>query len=238
MYMRTCLWLIVTFITLLSSTSISFAQFDAENTPELEIIGKGEVTAEPDVVYLSFSVITTALKASESSKLNARRSKSVIDKLKSIIGKKDKIQTTGYRLMPLYEFNPTSRKQEFKGYQTTNTVNLTTKQLDNIGIFIDAAIEAGANSVGGLHFDTDKKGEYTRNALTLAIKDAKESASFTAKQSGVKIVKILKISPIYDSLSPVFQKQVHFESVRAVQTPIEPGELKIRASVRMVFEIE
>lgn len=236
--MRTCLGLIFTFIALLLSTSISFAQFDAYETAVLEIIGSGEVTAEPDVAYLSFSVITTALTASESSKLNAGISKTVIDKLKSIIGKGDKVQTAGYRLTPLYEFDQNTRKQEFKGYQTTNTVNLTTKYLDKLGIFIDAAIEAGANNVGGLHFDTDKRDEYQRSALTLAIRDAKASAAFTAKESGVKIVRILKISPLYDSITPVFQQRVHLEGVRAVRTPIEPGELKIRASVRMAFEIE
>jgi hypothetical protein len=218
----------------------AFAQPDKNGKNTLEVTGRGEIKIKPDTAYLTLSVETTAKKASDAAKENADRMKSVLDKLKSQIGKDDKISTTGYRLFPLYDYNEKTKKTELTGYRATNEVVVETKNLNDLGKLIDSATQVGANRIENLSFGTDKKEQYRKEALAKAVQDAKETAEIVAKASGVKIVRILRISPSYEVPVPVYRELGIKARVaaEAAPTPIEPGELTVTATVNVVYEIQ
>jgi hypothetical protein len=112
--------------------------------------------------------------------------------------------------------------------------------LKEIGIIIDAAAEAGLNNIESLSFDTTKRDEFRREALTQAVNDAKTTAETLAKAAGVKITRILQLSPSFDYPVPVYRDYaLAKEAVPATPpTPIEPGDISVSASVNIVFEIE
>ncbi len=218
-----------------------YAQTGMYEKNTLEVSGRGEIKIKPDTAYLRLSVETTAKKASDAVKENAEKMKSVLDKLKSQIGKGDKISTAGYQLYPLYDYNDKTKKTELTGYRATNEIVVETKNLNDLGKLIDSATQVGANRIENLSFGSDKKEQYRKEALAKAVKDAKETAEIVAGASGVKIVKILKISPSYDIPVPVYrdfgaQKLAAMEA--APPTPIEPGELTVTATVNVVYEIQ
>jgi hypothetical protein len=222
-------------------SNMAFAQSDKYEKNTLEVSGRGEIKIKPDTAYLRLSVETTAKKASDAVKENAEKMKTVIDKLKSQIGKGDKISTTGYQLYPLYDYNDKTKKTELTGYRATNEVVVETKNLNDLGKLIDSATQVGANRIENLSFSSDKKEEYRKQALAKAVQDAKATAEIVAGASGVKIVRILKISPSYDIPVPVYrdfgaQKLAAIE--QAAPTPIEPGELTVTATVNVVYEIQ
>ncbi len=226
-------------ISIFLVSNLAFAQEKSEKST-LEAVGRGEVKIKPDMAYLTISVETTAKKASDAVRENAEKMRSVIDKLKSQIGKEDKITTTGYTLSPIYEYNDRIKGSQLAGYKASNGVVVETKNLDELGKLIDSATQVGANRVDSLTFDTDKREEYRRQALTQAVQDAKSTADAVAKASGVKIVKILRISPSFEVPRPMV-RELGFAKVAATQaapTPIEPGELTVSATVNIVFEIE
>ncbi len=206
----------------------------------LEAIGKGEVKIKPDVAYLTFAVETTSRTASEAVKNNAGKMKSVIDQLKSQIGKEDKISTSGYQLSPIYEYNESTRRSELIGYQASNQALVETKNLNELGNLIDSSTQVGANRIDSISFGTDKKDEYRRQALVEAVQDAKATAEIVAKAAGVKVVKILRISPSYDTPIPVYRDFIQTKALEAgaASTPIEPGEVTVSATVNINFEIE
>ena len=205
----------------------------------INVNGSGEVYISPDIANISFSVETNSKTASDAVKENAAKTNKVLEALKSQIGKEDTLSTTGYNLSPMYEYNNQTKKSEFTGYKATNTVLVKTYNLKNIGTLIDSAAEAGSNNIQGLTFDSTKRNEYSREALVKAVKDAKTTADTVANAAGVKITTIYQISPSYNYPVPVYRDFAESRMAAAPPpTPIEAGEITIKASVNMVFGIE
>lgn len=205
----------------------------------ISVVGNGEVFIAPDIANINFSVETTAKTATAAVKENADRTNKVIESLKSQIGKEDKLSTSRYNLSPIYEYNNQTKKSEFKGYKVTNSVSVKTYNIENIGNLIDSAAQAGSNSIEGLSFDSSNSNDYRREALAEAVQDARATADAVANAAGVKITTIYQISPSYSYPTPVFKYDMaRMESAAQSPTPIEPGDISIKASVKMVFGIE
>jgi len=207
----------------------------------ISVTGRGEVSITPDLANISFSVETMAKTASDAVKENAEKTSKVLKALKAQIGKNDKLSTTGYNLSPVYEYNNQTKKSEFNGYRATNVIMVKTYDLNNLGNLIDSAAAAGSNNIQGLSFDTTKRDEYRREALVKAVEDAKTTADTVTNAAGVQITEIFQISPSYDYPTPVYRDfavrgKAAFAEVAS--TPIEAGEISIKASVNMVFGIE
>ncbi len=135
--------------------------------------------------------------------------------------------------------NKQTKKEEFTGYKATNTVLVKTYNLKKIGTLIDSAAEAGSNNIRGLTFDSTKRNDYRREALVKAVKDARATADTVANAAGVQITTIYQISPSYNYPVPVYRDYSESKMAAAPpSTPIEAGEITIKASVNMVFGIE
>ena len=206
----------------------------------IHVNGKGEITSEPDVSYINLTVETSSKIASEAVKINAEKSENVINQIKKIISGKDKIKTTSYRLYPVYEYNNSTKKQYLKEYRAVNEVLVETYNLKIIGKLIDSTSTLGVNRINGPRFGISNSDDIKKQALALAVKDAKMTADVVASTSGTKIIKILKISPSYHSPQPYHNRNYQTEAIsaKAVSTPIEPGDLTITANVNIVYEIE
>jgi uncharacterized protein YggE len=206
----------------------------------LTVTGKGEMSASPDVAYLNLAVETTAKSASQAVKDNAEKTNKVMEAIKAKLSENDKVSTAGYSLSPIYEYNNQTNQSEFKGYRASNQIMVKAHNLKEIGVIIDATAEAGLNNISSLTFDTTKSAEIRKKALAEAVKDAKATAQILAEAAGVKITRILQLSPSYDFPVPVYRDYAMAKesAAAAPPTPIEPGDLTINATVSIVFEIE
>ena len=225
----------------LSSFGTSYAQQVEKRT--LQVNGTGEVNVKPDTAFINISVESNAKTAAEASTQNAGKMQGVTDTIKSIIGKDDKITTSGYTLSPVYEYNQTTRRSELKGYRAYNGLNVETRQLDKIGKLIDSTIKSGATNIDSLSFGASGNDDYRRQALVMAVGDARKTAEIVAKASGVKILRILNISPSYSFPIPLHREfnvsaKMAMEAPAAPPTSIESGELTVSANVSIVYEIE
>lgn len=207
----------------------------------LNVNGKGEIKAKADVAFINIAVETTSKNAKSAVRENAVKTDSVIKKLKSMIGKDDKVQTTNYNLSPIYEYNKASRKNFINGYRVSNEVIIETYDLKNIGNLIDATSALGANRINGPRFDISNREDYKRQALVKAVEDAKKTADVVANSAGVKVIKILQISPSYHFPVPYrgrFAASAKDTMESSAPTPIEAGNLTVTANINIVYEIE
>ena len=230
--------LLSTLILALAVSLPSRAQNAQYEKQTLTVNGKGEMSAAPDVAYLNLAVETMAKSASQAVKENAEKTNSVMEAIKAKLGENDKVSTAGYNLSPIYEYNNQTNKSEFKGYKASNQIVAEVHNLKQIGAIIDSTAEAGLNNISGLRFDTTKSAELRKKALAEAVKDAKATAEILAQAAGVKITRILQLSPSYDYPVPVYRDFAVAKEAAAAPTPIEPGDLTINATVNIVFEIE
>ncbi len=214
------------------------ATADEFSKSTIQVNGKGEITAEPDVAYINISVETSSKVAADAVRQNAEKTTNVIKKIKSVISGNDKVKTTNYNLSPVYEYNSTTKKQYLKEYRVVNEVLVETYNLDNIGKLIDSTTTLGANRISGPRFGIKNSDELERKALVKAVEDAKKTAETVALASGTNIIKILRINPSYNRPAPHFNRSFESRAVADSSTPIEAGDLTITANVTIVYEIE
>lgn len=217
----------------------SYAQQIEKRT--LQVNGSGEISVKPDTAFINISVESNAKTASTASKENAEKMQNVTKVIKSIIGKDDKITTTGYTLSPVYQYNSSTKRSELHGYRAFNSLSVETRKLDKIGTLIDSTINAGATNINSLSFGASNNDEYRRQALVKAVEDARKTAEIVASASGVKILRISNISPSYSFPVPLrrdFAVSGKLAMESATPSPIESGELTVSANVNIVYEIE
>ena len=164
----------------------------------------------------------------------------VIDRIKASGLPADAVQTTGYNLQP--EFDYANGKQTLRGYVARNHVQVRIDTLAKTGDVIAAAVATGATNVSGVRFDLKDRDAVEREALRLAVQDARGRATHAATGAGVTIDRIIRIEEQRDdagrAAADVPMNMAMMES-RAVQAavPLEAGEIEVRARVTLTASI-
>lgn len=203
------------------------------------VMGDALVQARPDTAIVTVAVVTQNTSASEAQAENASRSDAVIRAVKAAAGANAEVQTTGYSLQPQYSYKEGAAPQ-LTSYIARNGVTVTLSDLTRVGAVIDAASRAGANNVDGLSFTLRRDREPRQQALTEATREALDKARVIATALGGRVVRVISVEeggtvrpPI-----PVRYDTASLRTAEAVATPIEPGQLDIRAQVQVSVEIE
>jgi len=209
----------------------------------ITVTGVGEVATSPDLAIVTVAVETTAPKATDAARENAQRSERVSAALKALLGKDDKIETSGYSLDPRYAVPPRGEQAEprITGYVARNDVRVQTKKIDAVGALVDAAIAAGANRISGIQFTLDTRSVQLRTALQKAGAEARAQAEAVATALGVSLKRVVSAS----TAAPPFIQPRRVEAfgmradvAAAPPTPIEPGEVTVSATLQVTYEIE
>ncbi|MFA5357530.1 MAG: SIMPL domain-containing protein [archaeon] len=216
---------------------------DCEQQRTLSVSSTVTKKVTPDEVDITLSVETLATLASKSQSDNAALSTRVRDALKGAgIADKD-VKTVSYSVYADYEWNDLSRKSEFKGYKTVNSIMITLSDTSMAGKVVDAAVQGGANSVSSIVFtlSTAKQAETKLLALKDAAAEAKLKASTMADGLGVKVGQLVSASENTYYYAPnvtnVMYSKAAGDSAMA-ETPITAGDVDVTASVSAVFEIQ
>lgn len=202
----------------------------------ITVTGTGEVEVEPNLAIINIGAEVTKPKAKDAFDANNKimnRVKGVIEKMG--IDKKD-IKTIRFSLNPKYEY-PSHGKRKFIGYELSHIFQVKVRKLSKVPPLLDKVTETGANYIGGISFTIDNPEKYESEARKRAVKNAQAKARELAEAAGVKLGKIVSISeggyrPIRGGtpLPKTF-------SLAAAPPPIEPGQLKIRITVTLQYEI-
>lgn len=194
--------------------------------------GEGIATAKPDVVVLTIGVMTEDKNVKAAQEENALRSNALLQALQNLGIQEKDIQTISYTITPEYDYK--DGVSSLRGYRVEHLYEVTVLNVQKAGEVYDAAIEAGANIARDLNFRVSDPGLYYEQALTRAVLNAQAKAKTIAETLQVNI------NPIPVSLveegSPVPQPLIGYAAASPkAATPIEPGELTIKARVQGVF---
>jgi uncharacterized protein YggE len=125
------------------------------------------------------------------------------------------------------------------GYQVSNTVNVTVRQIANASAVLDAAVRAGANVAQGISFelDTPRQTQAREDALRRAVADARRKAQVIAEAAGVGPITLIAISENgAPPIRPVFREAFAARGGAAdVATPVQPGENTVTATVTIRY---
>jgi uncharacterized protein len=153
---------------------------------------------------------------------------------------KDAIRTLGHELNQ--EFDYVNGKQVSRGYLARSSVEVRVDAVERVGELIDRVVAGGATSVGNVRFDLKDRSALEREALRLAVADARGRAEAAAVGAGTGLEEIVRIeeesSGGLDDPHPKMMRQAAVAmDAAAPGTSISPGEITIRSSVRLTMTL-
>jgi uncharacterized protein YggE len=206
-------------------------------TRSITVVGEGSVSAKPNIAHANIGVESTAPTVAEATSENNDKMTAVIAKLKDLgVAEKD-IQTSNYSINPERSVG-TSGPGQVTGYQVSNTVNVTIRDLSQVGPILDAVTQAGANTVYGVSFGFDNPAELQAEARAKAIADAQARADDLAKLSDIQRGEVLSISEIVGSNPVPLMRAAEAPLAAGGGTPIQPGELEVTVQIQVTYTIQ
>src|ERR1035437_235522 len=193
--------------------------------PSVQANGTATLTAKPDQAQLDVGVVTNGTTAQDASQQNASLSNTVQAALSKVLGSAGTLQTVSYYVTARYSTTP-NQPSVIIGYTASNTTRVTTTDLSQIGLLIDAASQAGANSVGGLSFGLQNPEPLVEQALMQATKQATAHASAIAAGLGSKLGAVLSAQE-GSSYAPIAVGAAG----AAVTTPVQTGTVTVYGTV-------
>ncbi len=221
-----------------SESGATAAETDATRT--ISVNGEGRVSLAPDVVMMSVGVDErdadlTAAQAAAAEKMDA-----IIAALRANGVAEDDIQSGNYSVYAERDYE--REGQPVTGYVVSHTVTAKVRDIDNSGTVVAAAIDAGANNVGGIWFGLDDPAAAIEQARELAVADAEAKATDLARLANATLGPIQVISEGYAPSSPPVAYDgggaAFDEAARSSIAPsINPGQTEVVLTVYVTYAI-
>lgn len=215
------------------------AQSSSPAEPVAVVSGEGVVKAPPDRAWVTIGAESRSRDPKEAQAQNAKAMSAVQEKLAALGLAKDQIRTVGYDLQ--LEFDWTNGKQTPRGYVARNTIEVRVDEIGRVGEVLDAAVTTGATSIHGLRFDLKKREALEREALRLAVVDAKARADAIASGAGSTVGRVIRIEEggarTIPPPQPVMMARMAADEARP-STPVAAGEIEIRGQVTLTVSLK
>jgi uncharacterized protein YggE len=207
--------------------------------PMLVVTGNARILAVPDEATVRLGIVRQAASAQVAQEQANAAGQEILSAVQKTGVPASQIQTARLVLSPVYApRNPDSRDApRIVAYNATNTVSVRLDNLSIIGPVIDAGLKAGANQIEGVVFGLRNDLPSRQQALKQAVDDARSKAQVMADAARVNLVEVFEISEGGVSVFDRFEGTVGKLAPAAVETPVSPGQIEVRASVTIRYRI-
>lgn len=203
--------------------------------PSLRVTGAGTVEAAPDMATLTLGVTAEAKTAAAAMAQVSEETAAVLARLRAAGVEDRDLQTGELSLSPVWSSYDSGRERRISGYAAANRLRVRLRDLEGMGVLLDQAIGAGANSFQGLAFGLQDPGPLIDEARSRAVADAQHKARLYAEAAGLTLGPVRLI----EETAGAQPRPVMMEAARAsAPVPVAPGEVTLKASVTMVFALE
>ena len=201
----------------------------------ITVLASGKVTVVPDVARVNLGVTITKPTVKAVREAGAKSMTDIIAALKALGIADADIKTTNLSLYPQYGSGSTPK---IVGYQISEQIQVTVRDLDKAGDVVDTATAKGATDVNGIAFEVADPVKAQNDARAAAVAAARASAAAMATAGKVSLGAVISIT---DSTppSPIFYGYGASKAAPSADTatPVQPGTQDLSAMVTVVFEI-
>jgi uncharacterized protein len=200
--------------------------------------GDAVVRRMPDRAFVTIAVESRSKNPRDAQRQNAEAMTAVQQRLGAAKIPKDAVRTIAYGLDQEFDYVQTGRM--LRGFVARNTIEVRVDDLAHVGDVIDAVIGGGATSVDSLRFDVQDRGMLEREALRLAVADARGRADAAASGAGRTVDRVLRIEDTREGIimPPPRPMAMARSAEVAAATPIEPGIVEVRAHVTLTVSMK
>ena len=208
---------------------------------KIEVTGTGETQISADTAVISLGVSARdkdVLQAQQ--KVNA-----VIAAIRQHLAEKgvpeENINTDYMNIYAIYDYN--GDLEMVSAYSASSTLAVKVTNMEDVGMLIDEAFAAGANTLNGISFSASDTEAAKAESLKAAIAEAKAKAEVIAEASGLKITGISVISEggaynYSNTVGNFSAKTMDRGEEAAAGTVVQAAKLIVTASVTITFKAE
>jgi uncharacterized protein YggE len=216
-----------------TSAAPATANDPATASHTISVSASGKVTIVPDVARVTLGVTITKPTV-KAARANAAASMTRIIAAVKGLGVADAdIQTVGLSLNPQYANGSANR---IVGYQISEQLQITIRDLDTTGDIVDAATAKGATDVNGISFELADPAKAMNDARASAVAAAQVSAQAMATAGHVTLGSVVSISDA-NPATPIYYGAARAAAVFDAATPIKVGTQDVSVQLVVVFEI-
>jgi uncharacterized protein YggE len=217
-----------------AATSVA-AQAPVVTGPQLVASGRGEVEVSPNRAELTLSVETRAKSGAAAGQENAAIVAAVLDSLRKGFRLTEKdLTTAGYMMRPEMSYPSDGRPPQVEGYVVQNMIRVRISEISRVGAIIDAALQKRASNVAGLMFSSSSIEVARRQALAIAVDNARRDAEVMAKAAGGTLGDLIELTSAGSDgyrPQPLPMLMEARMSRDGASTEIQAGDQKITAQV-------
>lgn len=210
-------------------------------TPSIVSSGVGVASGEPDIAVVSLGVEALRDTVSEARNDAADALAEVIAELRAAGIAEDDIRTTYFSIHPRYEYQREG-EQQLLGFQVTNTLSITVRDLEATGDVVDRAAAAGGDliRVQSIDFQLEDTSALEEEARIQAIADAQEKADLYARELDIVRGDLISVSESTGQAGPFPEARFALAAMDSAgpTTQFFAGEIEVRVTVHTVFAIE
>jgi uncharacterized protein YggE len=223
----------------------------AEGGRTITVTGEAEVRVPPDEVIITLGVETADKQIVEAMRQNNERVQKVLTLTQSYGIEPKHVQTEYVEIEPRYM--DSYEQRDFIGYFARKTIVVTLRDLAKFEGFLTDALALGVNYVHGIEFRTTELRKHRDQARSLAIQAAREKAEALAGELDQAIGRPESITEnqnwwwsSYSSWwgsrwsSGMSQNVIQNagEPAMSVEGALAPGQIVVRASITVSFELK
>lgn len=213
----------------------------AEEMPRsVSVSGQGEVRAEPDMARLGLGVAARNDDLAAARAEVTRGVKAVLA-LAAELGIESKyVRATDINIQPEYDWDPQTRERRFRGYYVSRQVNVELRSLERLGALIERSVDLGVNQLGAPTLDSTRRTALEREALALAVDDARLNAEAIARAVAGKLGPARSISASSGIVPPpiMYGKAMAMEADAGGEATYQSGEMTFSATVQATYDLE
>ena len=216
---------------LLFSTALG-VQADEERS--ITVQATGFVMAVPDVARFDVGVTTQGETAVAAMRANAARADQILLMTTELGIPAADVRTTRVSLFPVFERSDGARDEppRIVGYQASNSISVTLREIDKVGVALDRLVKAGVTDVGALAFQSSEIEVLEDEALMRAMARAQVKADRLSVAANVELGDVLSIT---EQVSGGPRPVVALRAVAESTVPIAPGQQRIEATVSVRY---
>ena len=207
----------------------------ASTVPVIVTTGEAVVRRAPDVAFVTLAVESRAKSPRDAQRQNAETMNAVQKRIADAGIPKDALRTLGLSLDQ--EFDEANGRRTPRGFVARNSLEVRLDDVARAGEVVDDVVQAGATSLSGIRFDVRDRAAAERDAIRLAVVDARGRADAAAVGAGRSVDHILKIDD--SRAEAVVPRPMAFARAEgAAVTGVEPGLIEIHAHVTLTVSMK
>ncbi|WP_420428017.1 SIMPL domain-containing protein [Algiphilus sp.] len=211
----------------------------AEAASGIAVQGEAEVRVLPDRAELSVAVEAQKAEADAASKAAEAAAARFLAAARALGAEDRAIQSTSLRLSPEYRWDEERRQQVQIGYRARRDISVQIEQLERLPEFLKAATEAGMTHIAPPRLYAHEAKLHQREALRLAMGDARANAEAIAAASGKELGGVISVDARDEQHYPVEPRAMMRASADQMESQeasaFSAGEIVYRARLRARF---